>query len=152
MGFSSFGMINFLYRLWRSKKFRKFVLGFGFLAFVLYTIIGNTNIVYGAQSDAEYTTDTTIAILENYQRNVDIFVKSFNKFYSNPDQQTRFNDLFTRLTTGNTFLYLRHYSVGNENLNCLLYYRANVDTNVVNTNFRVDGSGNDYYLVPTTRL
>lgn len=152
MGFSSFGMINFLYRLWRSKKFRKFVIGFGFLTFVLYTIIGNTNIVYGAQEDSQYTTDTTIAILESYQRNVDIFVRSFNKYYGKNDTYTAsFNNIFNYLNVGSDakYIYLRHYSIGNDNLNILIYNRSGVDTNAVSTNFRIE-NGNDYFLVPST--
>lgn len=86
MGYFSFGFLNFAYRIWKSKKFRKFVIGFGFLAFVLSTIISNTT--FAAQSDAEYTTDTTIAILEYYQRNVDIFVNSFNTWYGKNDTYT----------------------------------------------------------------
>lgn len=154
MGFSSFGFLNFCYRLWRSKKFRKFVIGFGFLAFVFYTIISNTNIVFGAQSDAEYTTDTTINILESYQRNVDIFVKSFNTFYGKNDTATqRFNQLFNSITaTGiNLNLYLRHYSVDNDNLNILLYSKNNYNiSNQVTTNWSPDGPNASYNMVPTT--
>lgn len=156
MGFSSFGMINFLYRLWRSKKFRKFVLGFGFLAFVLYTIIGNTNIVYGAQDDSTYTTDTTIAILEAYQRNVDIFVYSFNRYYGNDISITnRFNQLFNKLSEAQNprYLYLRHYSVANENLNVFLYRPSTSNlSGQVTTNWLCDGPNNSYLAIPTTRL
>lgn len=153
MGFSSFGMINFFYRLWRSKKFRKFVIGFGFLAFVLYTIIGNTNIVYGAQDDSEYTTDTTIAILESYQRNIDIFVQSFNKFYGKNDIITsRFNSIFSDVTSQyNRFIYLRHYSVANDNLNVLLYRQSTYNiSNQVTTNWLADGPNGSFLAIPTT--
>lgn len=155
MGFSSFGFLNFCYRLWRSKKFRKFVIGFGFLAFVLYTIISNTNIVYGAQDDSQYTTDTTIAILESYQRNVDLFVQSFNKYYGKNDTFTsRFNTLFATITTlgNNRFLYIRHYSVVNENINCLLYQRSSIDNNQVTTDWLCDGPNSTYLRIPCTRL
>lgn len=152
MGFSSFGFLNFCYRLWRSKKFRKFVIGFGFLAFVLSTIISNTT--FAAQSDSEFTTDTTIAILEAYQRNVDVFVKSFNLYYGKNDTYTsRFNSLFNSLssTYTNNFLYLRHYSIDNENLNCLLYRRESYNiSNQVTTNWLCDGSNGSYMAIPTT--
>lgn len=156
MGFSSFGFLNFCYRLWRSKKFRKFVIGFGFLAFVLSTIISNTT--FAAQSDAEFTTDTTIAILESYQRNVDLFVQAFRSQYGSNDTYTeRFNQLFSALNNNNNYLYLRHYSTGNNALNCLVYgYTANLNegnfNSAVTTNYQIDGASNSYMLVPSTRL
>lgn len=152
MGFSSFGMINFLYRLWRSKKFRKFVLGFGFLAFVLCTIISNTT--FAAQSDAEYTTDTTIAILESYQRNVDLFVRSFNATYGINDTFTsRWNSIFNLISYSGVsrFVYLRHYSIDNDNLNVLFYTKesGNISSQVT-TNWLPDGPSATYLQIPTT--
>lgn len=148
MGYFNFGFLNFAYRIWKSKKFRKFVIGFGFLAFVLSTIISNTT--FAAQSDAEYTTDTTIAILEAYQRNVEFFVSVFNNRYNNPTYTPRYNRLFNLLNQS-TFLYLRHYSIDNDNLNCLLYTRSqNTSLTQVTTNWLCDGPNQTYLQIPTT--
>lgn len=55
MGYFSFGAINFIYKIYRSKKFRKFLIGFGFLAFVLFTIFNNTTFAVEYDKGPDYS-------------------------------------------------------------------------------------------------
>lgn len=140
------GYFNIFYKITRiidfitKKRNRKAIM---VIVIIIAAIVLWTNTSRAAQEDSTYTTDTNYFMLEEYNKLLDSFKISFDKYYTNVNFKERYDAIFQDILNGNfPYFYLPQ---GSYNTRIYTYNRQTYKT-IVNTSLVY----NDYMRVPST--